>query len=123
MIPQIRPAQLAAWLASVQGHGKPVLLDVREPNEVAVASIAGVAGVGSDTPDNGYELVAMPMGNVPARLSELDASRPIACLCHHGARSQRVAQFLQAQGFSHVINIAGGIDAWAQELDGRVARY
>ncbi len=117
MIPQIRPAQLATWLANVQAQGLPVLLDVREANELATASVA------VDGPITGYELVAIPMGSVPARLSELDTSRPIACLCHHGARSQRVAQFLEAQGFSQVVNVAGGIDAWSQELDRRVARY
>ena len=47
----------------------------------------------------------------------------VACLCHHGARSQRVASFLAAQGFTHVANIAGGIDAWSAERDPRVPRY
>lgn len=113
MIDQIRPAQLATWLAAARALGPPLILDVREPHELAAASVS---------PD-GFELVGMPMGSVPARLAELDATRPVACLCHHGARSQRVAQFLQAQGFSRVANIAGGIDAWSAELDGRVARY
>ena len=57
------------------------------------------------------------------RLAELDETRPVACLCHHGARSQRVAVFLEQNGFAHVVNIAGGIDAWSGELDTAVARY
>jgi rhodanese-related sulfurtransferase len=104
-------------LTAAQAHGQPMLLDVREPGELATASVT------VDGPTSGFELLAMPMGSVPSRLAELDAARPVACLCHHGARSQRVAQFLEAQGFTQVVNIAGGIDAWSQELDPRVARY
>lgn len=113
MIPQIRPAQLAAWLASVKTQGEPVVLDVREPAEWQTASVTA----------KGFELINMSMGSVPQHLGELDANRPVACLCHHGARSQRVAAFLAANGFTQVVNIAGGIDAWSQELDTAVARY
>lgn len=113
MISQVRPLQLAAWLASVRGHGAPVVLDVREAAELAIASVQ---------PD-GFELLHMPMGVVPARLHELDLQQPIACLCHHGGRSMQVASFLQARGFTHVANIAGGINAWSNELDPAIARY
>ena len=61
-----------------------MLLDVREPWELQTASVR---------PD-GFELLAIPMNEIPARLAELDAGAPVACLCHHGARSQRVAAFL-----------------------------
>lgn len=114
MIPQIRPAQLATWFETTNPLGQPVLLDVREPNEVAAASV---------TPDGAFELLTIPMNSVPGRLAELDATRPVAVLCHHGTRSQRVAQFLENQGFAQVANVAGGIEAWAVELDTRVARY
>ena len=113
MIDQVRPSQLAAWFLAAAGHGPPVVLDVRELAELNAASV---------TPD-GFELVAMPMGSLPARLAELDPSRPIACLCHHGMRSQRVAAFLFGNGFLHVANIAGGIDAWSRELDASIASY
>lgn len=113
MIDQIRPPQLAAWLMQACGSGWPVVLDVREPAEINAASV---------TPD-GFDLIFMPMASVPARLSELDPGRPIACLCHHGIRSQRVAAFLVANGFEHVANIAGGIDAWSRELDASIASY
>jgi rhodanese-related sulfurtransferase len=63
------------------------------------------------------------MGVVPVRLSELDPSQPIACLCHHGGRSMQVAQFLASRGFDHVANIAGGIHAWSAELDASIATY
>ena len=117
MIDQVRPSQLAAWLQAAAGHGLPVVLDVREAVELQIASVTPYGDLA------GFELVAMPMGTVQARLAELDPDRPIACLCHHGIRSQRVAAFLAAQGFAHVVNIAGGIDAWSRELDASVASY
>lgn len=113
MVFQVRPSDLAAWLKSLPADSSPVVLDVREPWELQTASV---------TPD-GFTLVAIPMNEIPTRLAELDETRPVACLCHHGARSQRVAVFLEQNGFAHVVNIAGGIDAWSGELDTAVARY
>jgi rhodanese-related sulfurtransferase len=112
MVDQVRPAQLAAWIGSHSG-GRPVVLDVREPAELRAASIK---------PD-GFELVTIPMNEIPQRLAELDPDRPVACLCHHGTRSQRVAMFLAANGFADVANIAGGIDAWSREVDPGVPLY
>ena len=113
MIPQVRPSQLAAWIEAVSAQGQAVVLDVREANELATASV---------TPA-GFVLVTIPMGSIPARLAELDPAQAIACLCHHGARSQNVANFLAGRGFSQVVNIAGGINAWSLELDPNVPRY
>jgi rhodanese-related sulfurtransferase len=108
---QIYPAQIAEWAS--QQDQRPVLLDVREGWEVQTASAQ----------PEGMDLLHMPMQTIPARLHELDKTRPIACLCHHGGRSMQVASFLQARGFAHVANIAGGIDAWSVELDTSVPRY
>ena len=113
MIDQIRPGQLAQWLQSVRAHGDPVVLDVREPHELQIASVRA----------NGFTLLTIPMGTIPARMDELDPEQPIACLCHHGVRSMQVAAFLQRHGFVHVVNIAGGIDAWTAELDPSIAVY
>jgi rhodanese-related sulfurtransferase len=113
MIDQVRPSELAQWLESVRAHGEPVVLDVREPHELAIASIQA----------DGFELLTIPMGAIPPRLAELSPERPIACLCHHGGRSMQVAHFLQGRGFDHVANIAGGINAWSAELDPAIARY
>jgi rhodanese-related sulfurtransferase len=121
MIPQIQPTELAAWLAQAPATVQPIVLDVREPHELQTASVN--ASVFASAIGNGFELVAIPMGTVPARLAELDATRPIACLCHHGARSQRVALFLAENGFANVVNLAGGIDAWSRQIDPSVARY
>ena len=113
MIAQIRPSQLAAWLESVRAQGEPVVLDVREPSELQVASVKA----------DGFKLLTIPMGVIPPRLAELNPEQPIACLCHHGGRSMQVAAFLQSRGFSHVANIAGGINAWSGELDPSIPRY
>ena len=112
MIDQVRPADLAAWFAQ-DADAPAVLLDVREPWELQTASVAPA----------GFTLLAIPMNEIPARLSELDENQRIACLCHHGARSQRVAQFLAQNGFDSVVNIAGGIDAWSLQRDPAVPRY
>ena len=113
MIPQIRPADLAAWIQQQPAGSQPVVLDVREPWEVQTASVR---------PD-GFALVTIPMNEIPARVDELDRDQPIAVLCHHGARSQRVAAFLAGNGFDRLANIAGGIDAWSAERDPAVPRY
>jgi rhodanese-related sulfurtransferase len=113
----ITPAQLAQWLQQVadpaQPDALPIVLDVREPWELQTASVK----------PEGFDLRHMPMRSVPARYPELDRHQPIACLCHHGARSQRVAAFLAQNGFAEVANVAGGIDAWSTQHDPSVPRY
>lgn len=111
MVDQVRPGQLDDWLAA--HTGSPMVLDVREPWERQVASVQ----------PQGFELLAIPMNEIPGRLAELPPDRPLAVLCHHGGRSMRVAMFLHQQGYTDVANIAGGIDAWAQEKDPAVPRY
>lgn len=113
MMTQVRPSELAAWFKAAGSPGAPVVLDVREPAELRVASVKA----------DGFALVTIPMGVIPLRLNELDPEQPIACLCHHGGRSQQVAAFLHARGFKHVANIAGGINAWSAELDPGIPRY
>ncbi len=107
---QISPAQLADW-AKGQTQ-RPVLLDVREGWEVQTASASADA----------LDLLHMPMSTIAARLNELDTSRPIACLCHHGSRSMHVANFLQQHGFQ-VVNVSGGIHAWSAQIDPTIPVY
>ena len=90
-----------------------VLLDVREPGECALAPLAL----------DGVSTVFMPMAELPARLGELDAGRPLVCVCHHGVRSLQVAAYLERAGFDAVHNLAGGVDAWSREVDSAVPRY
>ena len=113
MIVQVRPADLTAWFSQVAPGSTPLVLDVREQWELAQARLT----------DQGFELLAIPMAGLPARLAELDPGRPIACLCHHGVRSQHVAAYLEHHGHNCVANIVGGIDAWAREFDSGVPRY
>ena len=95
------------------GGTPPLLLDVREAWEVATAAIRV----------DGAESLHIAMGEIPSRLSELDPSRPVLCICHHGMRSAQVAHFLSRQGFQTVYNLAGGIDAWSPHVDAAVPRY
>jgi len=113
MIDQIQPAQLQDWIASQAHRGSTVVLDVRETWEVQTACITA----------QGFELVKIPMHLIPPRLQELDPSKPIAVLCHHGGRSMQVAAFLVQQGFDTVANIAGGINAWSSQVDASVPTY
>ena len=113
MVVQVRPSQLKDWFDSVREHGTPVVLDVREPHELRTASIKA----------DGFELITIPMGVIPPRINELTPERPVACLCHHGARSMQVANFLQARGFQQVANVFGGIDAWSSEVDPDIPHY
>ncbi|MEY3886839.1 MAG: putative adenylyltransferase/sulfurtransferase MoeZ [Pseudomonadota bacterium] len=109
----ISPAQFNEWLLQASAHGQPLILDVRETWECQLASIA----------PEGCEVMIMPMQTVPARLPELDKSRPIACLCHHGGRSMQVAAFMENQGFANITNISGGIHAWSSQVDASVPVY
>ena len=113
MIAQVRSKDLNQWLRDARAHGEPMVLDVREPHELQTASVTA----------SGFTLRTIPMGVIPPRLAELDPQQPIACLCHHGGRSMQVAHFLHSRGFAHVVNIAGGIHAWSEELDPSIARY
>ncbi len=113
-IENVPPSQLKQWLdARGTDEGFPLLLDVREPAEWAAASVHA----------DGAELLQWPMQSIPARMHELDPDRPVAVLCHHGARSMQVAMFLQQHGFARVANVAGGIDAWSLQFDPTVPRY
>lgn len=86
-----------------------VLLDVREPSELAVCRVE--------------PCLHIPMREIPGRLAEIPAGRPVLVLCHLGSRSALATQFLRAHGFAQAVNVAGGIDAWACEVDPSLARY
>ncbi|HWJ24517.1 MAG TPA: molybdopterin-synthase adenylyltransferase MoeB [Gemmatimonadaceae bacterium] len=104
---EITVRELAAKLRS--GGGDFDLIDVREPYEYAIARIPGARLV--------------PMRTLPAAASSLDPSREIVLHCHHGARSAAAAEYLQGLGFRNVWNLAGGIDAWSDEVDEKVPKY
>lgn len=85
-----------------------LLLDVREAFEVAACAVAGSQH--------------LPMRQVPESLPDLPRDRLILVLCAVGARSLRVTQFLRGNGFTQVSNVAGGIVAWAEQIDPSLAR-
>lgn len=107
MVQEIRARDLAAALADTATE-PPVLLDVREAWEVQLCMIPGSLHI--------------PMNLIPLRMSELPDA-PIVVICHHGVRSAHVARFLLDAGFEQVLSLAGGVEAWAAEVDPQMARY
>ncbi|MGA2847720.1 MAG: molybdopterin-synthase adenylyltransferase MoeB, partial [Terracidiphilus sp.] len=84
------------------------LLDVREPYEYQIAQIGGTL---------------IPQNDVPNRLAEIPRDREIIVQCRSGARSQRIAELLKQAGYQSVVNLAGGILAWSDEIDPSVQKY
>ena len=84
------------------------VLDVREPYEYQIANIGGTL---------------IPQNEVPQRLAEIDRNREIVVQCRSGGRSQRIAEFLAQQGYTNVKNLAGGILAWADQIDPGIQKY
>lgn len=85
------------------------IIDVREPDEFAICHVTGSTHV--------------PMREIPDKFATLPRDKQLLILCHHGGRSMRVTQFLRANGMNNVTNIAGGIDAWAAEIEPGMPRY
>ena len=104
-IPQINVKELKRRIDS----GEDVyLLDVREPYENKIAQIGGKL---------------IPQNEVPQRLAEIDREREVIVHCRSGVRSQRIAEYLKQAGYPRVVNLAGGILAWAEEIDPKVQKY
>ena len=123
-IQQINVSQLKSRLA--QAGDRPLLLDVREAWEYNLCALPGS--------------VHIPMGQIQARLNEIDRNREIVVVCHHGVRSNQVAHYLATamdggstenagaissahQGYAKLYNLSGGIDAWAREIDPNMRIY
>ncbi|MGJ3242663.1 MAG: molybdopterin-synthase adenylyltransferase MoeB [Opitutales bacterium] len=85
------------------------VLDVREPYETAICQI----------PDS----LLIPMGEIAGKWSYLPQDRPVVVTCHHGARSLQVTRFLRERGLEQTTSLAGGVDAWAREVDPAMQRY
>jgi len=104
---EITAQQLHTQLSN--GNTKPLLLDVREEWEFEHCHIE--------------DSVLIPMGNIAHQYQELDAQQETVVICHHGIRSRRVAYFLDQQNFTNVINLTGGVEAWAQSVEPSMPRY
>ncbi len=109
---QVSVEQLAQRLATAD-PGEVQLIDVREPNEAAIAAIEGFELLPLSQHEQWESTIA----------DRFDPHRETYVLCHHGMRSARMCQWLIAQGFTEVRNIAGGIEAYAQQVDTSVPRY
>ncbi|RRR71854.1 MAG: molybdopterin-synthase adenylyltransferase MoeB [Candidatus Viridilinea halotolerans] len=104
---EILPSELASIL---QRDERPFLLDVRNPYEVEIASIAGTDKV-------------IPVDQLAERLHELDSARDMVVYCRSGVRSGRAVELLKGAGFRKLRNLVGGILRWSDDVDATVAKY
>lgn len=105
---EVSPAEAKSRLAT----GRAVLIDVREPEEFALAHIEGST--------------LIPMQSIAVRLQELEGladERDLLVLCHHGVRSLQTAAWLRQCDIENCFSVAGGIDQWSRQVDASVPRY
>ena len=103
---QFSPQELQTYLQTCQKQ--PMLLDVREKWEFDICAL----------PNS----VLIPMGHIVNRIDDLPENQEIVVICHHGVRSMQVALYLEQNGLD-VINLKGGVDAWARDVDKTMATY
>jgi rhodanese-related sulfurtransferase len=101
------PKQLQDYLA--QAETEPLLLDVREPWEFDYCSI--------------QNSILIPMGKLPNKLSELNLQQETIMICHHGIRSRQMGYYMEQAGFEHIINLDGGVEQWANDVEITMKRY
>lgn len=108
---EISPTELNNLLEANLSAQSMVLVDCREQEERDVASIVSS--------------LHLPMSKLPEGLEVLEGKQqtPLVVYCHHGVRSQNVAAWLAEQGYADVRSLAGGIDAWAVQIEPEMARY
>lgn len=107
MIPEITPTALKERLA--QGDTTITIIDVRQPWEVDICRVANALNI--------------PMDDIPDSLDQLPREGTIVFMCHSGQRSAAVTNWLRMQGYTNILNMAGGIDRWAREVDPSMRRY
>ncbi len=104
--PEIQVEELARLRRGSMAHA---VLDVREPWEAAICAIDGSLNI--------------PLTMLPQSAERLPQDVPLVVLCHHGGRSARAVAWLRQNGFDRATNLAGGIDAWARQVDPSMATY
>lgn len=104
---QMNANELATWLP----ENNALLLDVREAHELANGMLETAKHI--------------PMNHIPARISELESAKnsPIVLICRSGQRSMQVGQYLEQAGFTDVINLQGGMNSWATDVDPSMRVY
>lgn len=105
-IKSITVQTLRRWLEEGRSFS---LLDVREAWELEICRLPGT--------------LAIPLNSLPGRVDELDSTVPLVVICHHGIRSLHAVNWLRANGVAEAINLSGGIDAWAREIDPSMGIY
>lgn len=103
----ITAAELKLWLRDAAVT--PLLLDVREPFEFAYCRLASSINI--------------PLGELSQQVEALEPNRPTVVICHHGIRSIQAAMLLDGLGFKDVINLQGGVEAWARDVEPEMPRY
>ena len=97
-------------LADMRSAGKThTVLDVREAKELDVCPLDGALHI--------------PMAEIPVQTEDLPTDQLLVVICHHGACSQMVVDFLRSAGFDNAVNLDGGVDAWACDVDPSMPRY
>jgi rhodanese-related sulfurtransferase len=90
-------------------NAEPLLIDVREPWEFEICQLA--------------DSINIPMGQIPQHLEIIGQAQKCVMICHHGVRSMNVIRYLLQQKMEHLINLDGGLDAWAREVDSDMPLY
>lgn len=99
----------APQLAEHLKHSQPLLIDVRESWEFEICHLQGSTNI--------------PLGQIPQHLSVIGSVKECVIICHHGVRSRHVIQYLQQQDMDHFINLEGGVDGWARQVDKDMPLY
>lgn len=107
--PSMEEITVQEFVERLKQEPRPVVLDVREPDEVAFCAL----------PD----IVTIPLGEIPEKWEQLDRDAEYVVYCHHGRRSLNATRFLLSKGFTNVRSLQGGIDVWSLEVDPSVPRY
>ena len=106
---QVKSATPAEIKARLDAGEALELIDVREPEELDIASLEGAR--------------PFPMSQAAAWIDHLPGDRELVILCHHGMRSMQVANALAARGHQNITNLTGGIDLWSTQVDPSIPRY
>lgn len=107
---EVDPDMDVAVFAELRASGVlHALLDVRESWEREIAALVPSLHV--------------PMAELPAAIDTLPRDKPLVVICHSGVRSHHATSWLRASGFDRAVNLRGGIDAWATEIDPTMRRY
>ncbi|MBM4191542.1 MAG: sulfurtransferase [Gammaproteobacteria bacterium] len=106
MINEITVEQLKA---RIDAGERPPVIDVREGWELDISNLAFARHI--------------PMGQILARIGELDPATPLIIMCRSGGRSMQVTKILETRGFGSVFNLTGGILAWGERIDPSLRSY